>query len=168
MRTRLAAVGLAVGASVALGAQAQAAPPATVADLVAWARQRLTGAEDWPLVGFNATGMTLASPDGVTLRPDGLVEGDLRQEFFEPIEFDGRVMRSASARWTVDCATNRYAVMRMTLYARNDLKEQLGERTAGSPNWRPRDAMSGDAMDAMCDAVRTGERLDVPSLPPPQ
>lgn len=158
---RAAVAGLA--GAMALAPAGVAAPPATMSDLVAWARLRLTGVDDWPLVGFNATGIVLASPAGATLRPDGLVEGDVRQEFFEPVELDGQVMRSATARWRVDCAGQRFAVLQITLYARNDLKARLGERRSDTPPWLARDAMSGDAMDAMCDAVKSGERLDAPS-----
>lgn len=157
---RTAALALAGAWAAASGAWA--ARPSTVPELVAWAQAHLTGVEDWPLLGFDATGMILASPEGAALRPDGVVEGDLRQEFFEPVELDGRVMRSAVARWAVDCPGQRYAILSMTLYARNNLTDQIGERTADRPDWRPRDAMSGDAIDAMCEAVRNGIRLDAP------
>lgn len=156
------AAALALGLAAACAQEARAAPPATVPELVAWAEAHLTGVEDWPLLGFDARGMILASPAGAALRPDGLVEGDIRQEFFEPVELDGRVMRSAAARWAVDCSRQRYAILSMTLYARNNLTDQVGERTADRPDWRPRDAMSGDAIDAMCEAVRSGVRLDAP------
>ncbi|WP_068876920.1 MULTISPECIES: surface-adhesin E family protein [unclassified Phenylobacterium] len=157
---RAASLGLVLAAACAQGAQA--ARPSTVPELVAWAQAHLTGVEDWPLLGFDASGMILASPEGAALRSDGVVEGDLRQEFFEPIELDGRVMRSAAARWAVDCSGQRYAILSMTLYARNNLTDQIGERTADKPDWRPRDAMSGAAIDAMCEAVRSGVRLDAP------
>jgi hypothetical protein len=149
-----------------LGSAAQAAPPpASVPEVAAWVAQRLTGVEDWPVLGFNAMGITFASPEGATLRPSGLVEGQIRQEYFEPVEFDGSIMRSMMSRWSVDCVRQRYAVLRMTLYARNDLTDQVAERTMAEPNWLDRDAVSGDAIDALCDAVRSGERLDAPPSP---
>jgi len=151
-----------IAGALVLGPSALAAPPADVPELVVWARQHLTGVDDWPLLSFTSQGITLASPKGATLRPDGLVEGELRQEFFEPVELDGRIMRSAASRWRVDCAGQRFAVLQITLYARNDLKDRLGERKSDKPPWLARDAMSGDAIDAMCEAVQTGERLDAP------
>ncbi len=159
---RTATLALALAGVWASASGAQAARPATVPELVAWAQAHLTGVEDWPLLGFDATGMILASPAGAGLRSDGLVEGDLRQEFFEPVELDGWVMRSAVGRWAVDCSGQRYAILSMTLYARNNLTDPIGERTADKPDWRPRDTMSGDAIDAMCEAVRNGARLDAP------
>jgi len=148
-----------------LAPAAQAAAPANVPELVAWAKQHLSGIDDWPLLGFNALGLTLASPAGATLRPSGLVEGEIRQEYFEPLEFEGRIMRSMTARWSVDCPRQRYAILSMTLYARNNLRDRVEERTEAAPAWRARDALSGDVIDAMCDAVRNGERLDEPPSP---
>lgn len=159
---RRAALGLALAGAWVSASSAQAARPSTMPELTAWAQAHLTGVEDWPLLGFDATGIILASPAGAGLRPEGVVEGDLRQEFFEPIELDGRIMRSAAARWAVDCPGQRYAILSMTLYARNNLTDPIGERAADKPDWRPRDAMSGHAIDAMCEAVRSGVRLDAP------
>ena len=160
------AVAASLVGALALGsvASAAAAPPADMPGLVAWARQHLTGVDDWPLVGFNAIGIALASPAGATLRADGLVEGDIRQEFFEPVELDGRVMRSATARWRVDCAKQRFAVLKLSMYARNNLQDRVGGLSTDKPPWRPIGDISGEAIEAMCEAVQTGERLD-PSKP---
>jgi hypothetical protein len=109
--------------------------------------------------------MTLGSPTGATVRADGLVEGDIRQEFFEPIELDGEIMRSTAARWIVDCPRQRYAVLRMTLYARNNLQDQLSEREMEPPNWLPRNRLSEHAIDAMCAAAKNGVRSDAAPKP---
>jgi len=135
---------------------AKAAPPATLNDVVTWVEQGLTGVEDWPILGFDDLAVTFGSPTGATLWDDGLVEGDIRQEFFEPVELDGHIMRSAVGRWTVDCARQRYAVLRMTLYAQNNLKGQLAEREVESPVWIVRNKLSAYAIEAMCQAARKG------------
>jgi len=150
------------GLAGALGAGAAAAP-VTLPQVMDWAGKTLTGVDDWPLLGFDARGLTLASPVGATLRPNGLVEGDIRQEFFEPVELDGLILRSTSGRWSVDCAHQRYAVLRLSLFARNDLKAPLGERAPAEPVWLARDAMAGPVIDGLCEAVKNG----VPVVPPP-
>ncbi|WP_296599827.1 hypothetical protein [Phenylobacterium sp.] len=159
MSARLAAAGLAL-ACIGGAAAAAAPPPATLPQVVAWAQAHLRGVDDWPLLGFNPQGMTLASPAGAALQADGMVEGDIRQEFFEPIELDGRILRSTSGRWRVDCARQRYAIVWLKLYARNDQREPLGERAPAAPTWTPRDSFSGDIVDALCEAVRNGARLE--------
>lgn len=155
MRRVTAVVALIVTATV--GA-ARAAPPATLYDVATWAEARLTGAGDWPVLGFNSLAVTFGSPTGATLWDDGLVEGDVRQEFFEPIERDGYILRSTMGRWTVDCAHQRYAILRLTLYARNDLKAQLAEQETEPPVWFARDRISEHAIDGMCQAAGKAPR----------
>lgn len=151
MSRRGPALGLALAA---LAGGVQAAPrPASLPELVAWAERTLTGIDDWPVLGFNSVGVTFGSPTGATLWDNGLVEGDVRQEYFEPVELGGRILRSTMGRWTVDCARQRYAVLRVTLYARNDLKAEVGEQETEPPVWFARDGFSADAIDAMCDAA---------------
>lgn len=153
--------------AVLMAGSAQAAPPPSdLQQLVAWTARNLSGVDDLPLLGFNELGMTLGSATGATLRGGDLVEGDIRQEFFEPIELDGEIMRSAAARWVVDCARQRYAVLRMTLYARNNLRDQLSEREMEPPNWLPRNRVSGHAIDGMCAAAKAGVRPDAPPSKP--
>lgn len=159
---RTAALAGALACAALAGAAARAAPPATLPQVMDWAGKTLTGVDDWPLLGFDARGLTLASPIGATLRSDGRVEGDIRQEFFEPVELDGLILRSTSGRWSVDCARQRYAVLRLSLFARNDLKAPLGERTPAEPRWLARDAMAGPVIDALCEAVKNGVRLETP------
>lgn|GEM_PF-3186733 len=162
MRPAASAVALACAALAGAPAAALAAAPVTLPQVMDWAGKTLTGVDDWPLLGFDARGLTLASPIGATLRPTGLVEGDIRQEFFEPVELDGLILRSTSGRWSVDCARQRYAVLRLSLFARNDLKAPLGERAPAEPVWLARDAMAGPVIDGLCEAVKNGVRLETP------
>lgn len=135
---------------------AGAAPPTTAQEVVAWANRTLSDVDDLPVLGFNHLGLTLGSPRGASVRSNGLVEGEIRQEFFEPVELDGYIMRSATGRWTVDCVRQRYAVLQMTLFARNNLVGQLSERETEPPVWLPRDRVSEYAIEAMCAAARRG------------
>lgn len=141
---------------------ARAAAPATLRDLAAWAEARLTGVSDWAVLGFNGLAVTFGSPMGAAVLDNGLVEGDVRQEFFEPIERDGYIVRSTMGRWTVDCARQRYAILRLTLYARNDLKDQLAEQETEPPVWFKRDRISEHALDGMCQAAGKAPRPTPP------
>lgn len=164
---RIAPAAMVSAALLAGTAAAQAAArPSTLQEVVAWADAHLTGVDDWSVLGFNELGITFASPKGATLRASGLIEGDLRQEFFEPIELDGEIMRSTTARWTVDCARQRYAVLSMTIYAGNNLQGQLSEHETEPPHWLPRDRLSEQAIDALCETAKNGVRLDTPPTKP--
>lgn len=140
---------LAIWAAVATSAHA-APPPTTLPAVKAWASRNLTGLGRAPILGFNALGVTFISPRGATIRPDGLLEIEVRQEFFEPVALDDDVMRSSVGLWTLDCVGQRYAVRRMTLFAANDLKDQLSEQETEPPVWLPRDAISEPALGALC------------------
>lgn len=159
MRRAAAVLALALAATVG---SVRAAPPATLRDLATWAEARLSGVSDWAVLGFNGLAVTFGSPMGAAVLDNGLVEGDVRQEFFEPIERDGYIVRSAMGRWTVDCARQRYAILRLTLYARNDLKDQLAEQETEPPVWFVRDRMSEHAIDGMCQAAGKAPRAAHP------
>lgn len=162
MRRAAALSALGVLAATAGGTVHAAPRPTTPQEVVAWADANLTGVEDWAVLGFNDLGITFASPKGATLRGSGLIEGDLRQEFFEPVGLDGHILRSATARWSVDCARQRYAVLRITIFAGNNLRGRVSERETAPPNWSPRDKLSEQAIDALCETAKSGLRIDTP------
>ena len=49
-----------------------------------WVAKNLKG-EGWVLVNYDAEGVRLATPKGVELKSDGLVETDIRHELFNPM-----------------------------------------------------------------------------------
>ena len=135
---------------------AVAPPPASLEpkDVAAWVQAHLD-AEDWRVLAINPHGVLLASPGGVRLRPDGKAEADLRHEMFAPVDVGGGQMRSDLEKWLVDCATRRHALMRISVYKGNNLKDEFASRGTDQPKWL--ETKAGDeaaqAVDAVCEAV---------------
>jgi hypothetical protein len=140
-------------------------PPASLAlkDVVAWTDAHLD-AKDWRVLGINPYGLFFASPEGVMLREDKLAEADVRHELFQPIDMAGGQMRSDLEHWLVDCAARRHAMLKMTLYARNNLKEEYAFRQTETPNWLETrdDDEAAHAIAAVCEAVAAGKRAEKP------
>lgn len=151
----------------AANAPADPAPPAALDEksVSAWAAQNLKG-EGWILVNFDAEGIRLATPDGVSLMSDGLVETDIRHELFTPIDLSVGKARSGLAHWAVDCAQKRFAVVSMTVYAHNNLLGEVARKQGDRRRWQTPIASEVDTVDAVCEAIRTGNRLDGPVSKP--
>ncbi|MFI4949914.1 MAG: surface-adhesin E family protein [Caulobacterales bacterium] len=159
--------------ALALAASAHAAP-APVADpeppamldqksVSAWIAQNLRG-EGWVLVNFDAEGVRLATPAGVSLMSDGLVETDIRHELFTPIDLTAGRARSGLAHWAVDCRARRFSVVTATMYAHNNLQGYVATRNGDRHNWQEPVASENDTLDAVCEAIRSGKRLEGPPL----
>ena len=131
-------------------------PPASLEprDVAAWVQAHLD-AQDWRVLAINPHGVLLASPGGVTLRPDGMAEADLRHEMFAPVAMGGGQMRSDLEKWLVDCATRRHALMRVSVYKGANLRDEFASRGTETPQWL--ETRAGDeaaqAVDAICEAV---------------
>jgi hypothetical protein len=169
-RTALVAAAMALAALTARAAPAPAIdppPPASLDEKAvgAWAAAHLKG-EGWILVNFDAEGIRLATPDGVSLMSDGLVETDIRHELFTPIELSAGRARSGLAHWAVDCKARRFSVTTATMYAHNNLQGEVATRKGGRHNWQEPVASENDTLDAVCEAIRSGKRLDGPVAKP--
>ncbi len=131
-------------------------PPASTSarDVAAWVQAHLD-AEDWRVLAINPHGVLLASPGGVRLRPDRIAEADLRHEMFAAVEMGGQPMRSDLEHWWVDCATRRHALMRISVYRGNNLKDEFASRGTEEPRWL--ESREGDeaaqAVAAVCESV---------------
>lgn len=132
-------------------------PPASLSaqDVAAWSEKHLD-AKSWRVLSIGEHGLFLASPHGFRLRPDGLAEADLRHELFAPVDVGGGQMRSDLERWAVDCRGRRHALMKMTLYKRNNLQDELAHRETATPKWlEHRDGdEAATAIAAICEAVK--------------
>jgi hypothetical protein len=162
----VAAAGLA--ASAAHGAEAKdPAPPAMLDEksVAAWVAQNLKG-DGWVLVNFDAEGVRLATPNGVSLMSDGLVETDIRHELFTPIQLSAGSARSGLAHWAVDCAQKRFAVISSVAYSHNNLVGEVGRRRGDRRLFQEPVASEIDTLEAVCEAIRTGKRLDGPAAKP--
>jgi len=162
--TLLAALCLAAAAKAA-PAPAPAAgdpPPPSALDektVSAWAAQHLKG-DGWVLVNFDAEGIRLATPEGVSLMSDGLVETDIRHELFTPVSVSVGQARSGLAHWAVDCKARRFSVVSMTIFAHNNLEGVVAHKIGDRKSWQDPVASEDDTLDAVCEAIRSGKRLE--------
>lgn len=136
-------------------------PPASLdaKTVAAWAEQHLD-ARGWRVLAINPYGLFLASPDGVTVREDGLAEADLRHEMFAPTPMGDGAMRSDLERWLVDCPSQRHALLRISLYRGNNLQDEYASRGTETPKFRTHepDDEASHAVAAICEAVTAGKR----------
>jgi len=165
---RLAALALLAALPATAAVQDDVPRPASLApaDVAAWSDKHLT-AKDWRVLSIGEHGLFLASPKGFKLRPDGLAEAELRHELFAAMDVGGGAMRSDLETWAVDCRSRRHALMKMTLYRRNNLQDELAHRETETPKWldhKPGDEAAG-AIGAICDAVAGAKAPKPPGHP---
>ena len=161
-RTLLIAAAAAAFGSAACAQAVTDPPPPTALDektVSAWAARHLKG-DGWVLVNFDAEGIRLATPTGVALMSDGLVETDIRHELFTPVTVSAGQARSGLAHWAVDCSARRFSVVRMTIFAHNNLQGPVAQRVGDRKTWQEPVASENDTLDAVCEAIRSGKRLD--------
>ncbi len=60
---------------------------------------------------------------------------------------------------SVDCKGQRYRMLKMTAYAQNNVNGRYAERE-GVGAWLPRGSERERVMDALCEAVQHGKKLD--------
>jgi hypothetical protein len=158
----LSALAFAVVARAAPAPSPADPPPPSALDektVSAWAAQHLKG-DGWVLVNFDAEGIRLATPEGVSLMSDGLVETDIRHELFTPVSVSAGQARSGLAHWAVDCKARRFSVVHMTIYAHNNLQGPVAQKIGDRKSWQDPVASENDTLDAVCEAIRSGKRLD--------
>ena len=166
-RTLNACLGLLAAVAMAGSAWAQTAtpsgpsdppPPASLEnhDVEAWADAYLH-IEGWTLLTHNLEGAHLTSHHGAVKARDGLVELDIRTELFHPVEFSRGAARSGVARWSVDCANKRLAILSMTAYAHNNLQGELGKKTVGVRAWREPNEGESATFGVICSAAKSGK-----------
>jgi hypothetical protein len=167
-------VGLAAPAAARAAETAPAidapAPPASLdrKAVDAWAAKYVRP-NGWIRVNFDKEGIRLATPKGVSLMSDGLVETEIRHELFSPISLPDGEARSGLAHWAVDCAHQRFAVLSMTVYAHNNLQGEVARHAFDRHHWQDPVDSEFDTLRVVCASVVKGKRLPTPKphAPPP-
>ena len=154
------ALALAAGLPGATAAQAPPAdppPPASLEnrDVELWAATYLR-TEGWTLLTHDLEGAHLASDGGVRTLADGLVEAEIRTELFHPVEVGPGPARSGVARWAVDCAGQRLAVLSMTIYSHNNLTGELAKKPASERTWQAPNESEIATIGVICQVARSG------------
>jgi hypothetical protein len=111
-------------------------PPASleVGDVEAWAQAYIDG-DMWTLITHDPEGARFVRPGGGKATAAHVVEADIRTELFQPVQMGAGLARSGLARWSVDCAGTRYAVLSMTIYRHNNLRGELARKPAADTGW---------------------------------
>jgi hypothetical protein len=120
--------------------------------VLAWMAAYVKG-ENWTMLAWDREGVKLTVPGGVRRAADGLAEADVRTELFRPIEVSAGVARSGLARWRIDCAAEKLAVVRMTIFAGNNLEGEVATHLGDAHAWQDPVGSEGDAIRAVCSAV---------------
>jgi hypothetical protein len=122
------------------------------AEVLAWTAKYVSAA-DWRVLAYDYEGVKLTAPGGVKRTADGYAEADVRTELFKPIQISAGTARSGVARWAVDCAAGRLAVLQMTVYAGNNLQGQIATRVADGKPWQDPVGSESEAIKAVCEGI---------------
>ena len=87
----------------------------------------------------------------------GVVEADIRTELFQPVTLGPGPARSGVARWAVDCAGKRLAVLSMTVYSHNNLTGELARKPPSPPTWQAPVESELVTISVICGAARSGK-----------
>jgi hypothetical protein len=163
-----AALSVLSGSAIAAPQPLDAPPPASLEnhDVEAWAEAYLH-TDGWTLLTHNLEGAHLTSHRGALTPRDGLVELEIRTELFHPVTVGAGPARSGVARWSVDCARKRLAILSMTAYAHNNLLGELGKKTVGVRAWREPNEGESATFSVICSAARTGKGFQPKALGSP-
>ena len=162
LKTCLAATLASTMAGAAWAAAPPAAdppPPASLEnrDVEAWADAYLH-TDGWTLLTHNLEGAHLTSHHGALIAArDGLIELEIRTELFHAVTVGAGPARSGVARWSVDCARKRLAILSMTAYAHNNMLGELGKKTIGVRAWREPNEGEDATFGVICSAAKTGK-----------
>ena len=138
-----------------------APPPASLEnhDVEAWADAYLH-TEGWTLLTHDLEGAHLTSHKGVLATHAGVVELEIRTELFHPVEISPGAARSGVARWSVDCAKKRLAILSMTAYSHNNLQGELARKPVGAAKiWQDPNESEAVTIGVICQAARSGKPL---------
>ena len=163
-----AALSVLSSSAIAAPQPLDAPPPASLEnhDVEVWADAYLH-TEGWTLLTHNLEGAHLTSHQGALRPHDGLVELEIRTELFHAVTVGAGPARSGVARWSVDCARKRLAILSMTAYAHNNLQGELGKKTVGVRAWREPNEGESATFGVICSAATTGKGFQPKTLGSP-
>jgi len=138
-------------------------PPASLAigDVETWASAYIDR-DMWTLITHDTEGARFTRPEGATPTSPHMVEADVRTELFRPVKMGPGWARSGLARWSVDCATARYAVLSMTIFSHNNLKGELARKGAADRAWMTPNESQSATISVLCKAALNGQPLERP------
>jgi hypothetical protein len=162
----LAGFACAVAAVAPPKSAADPPPPASleVRDVETWATTYLDR-DMWTLITHDIEGAHFTRDMGPRATSPHMVEAEVRTELFRPVKMGPGWARSGLARWSVDCATTRYAVLSMTIFSHNNLKGELARKANADRTWMTPIASQVATISVLCRAALTGAPLGRPLAP---
>jgi hypothetical protein len=138
-------------------------PPASleVRDVEAWASAYIDR-DAWTLITHDLEGAHFTRAHGGVPTSPYLVEAEVRTELFRPVKMGPGLARSGVAKWSVDCATSRYAVLSMTIYSHNNLKGELARKPAADRTWMTPIESQVATISVICKAALSGHTVERP------
>jgi hypothetical protein len=172
MWMRTAVLGVAAGLAALATASAAPAPrkpvpdpppPASleIRDVEAWATAYLDR-DMWTLITHDIEGAHFTRDMGPRATSPHMVEAEVRTELFRPVKMGPGWARSGLARWSVDCATTRYAVLNMTIFSHNNLKGELARKANADKTWMTPIDSQVATISVLCKAALGGAPLERP------
>ncbi|MFL5297000.1 MAG: surface-adhesin E family protein [Phenylobacterium sp.] len=138
-------------------------PPASleIGDVEAWAASYLHH-DHWTLITHDTEGARFTRTEHAMARGPHLIEADIRTELFRPVQMGPGPARSGLARWSVDCASRRYAVLSMTIFSHNNLQGELARKPSADGAWMTPNESQQATISVICKAVLSGKPLERP------
>jgi len=172
MRMRSAMLGVAAVLAAVVPAAAAPAPPAPlragkppadppppasleIRDVEAWATAYLDR-DMWTLITHDIEGAHFTRDMGPRATAPHMVEAEVRTELFRPVKMGPGWARSGLARWSVDCAAKRYAVLSMTIFSHNNLKGELARKANADKTWMTPIDSQVATISVLCKAALAG------------
>jgi hypothetical protein len=128
-------VGLFGLAAPAAAAAQTPKPPATLdaAGIDDWMKRYLTP-DGWVLLTADAVSVTLGRPE-ITVNEAGLLQAEIRREYYRPTRLGSMNSRSNRQSWVVDCGGRRFQVVSMSVFLNNNLQGESFRRQALDGEW---------------------------------
>jgi hypothetical protein len=147
-------------------APADPPPPASldIRDVETWATTYIDR-DMWTLITHDIEGAHFTRPHVATPTSPHMLEAEVRTELFRPVKMGSGWARSGLARWSVDCATARYAVLSMTIFSHNNLKGELARKASADRTWMTPIDSQVATISVLCKAAMTGAAPERPLAP---
>jgi len=158
------ATGLAMASPPTYAAASPTADPPppmslTIPDVEAWANAYLNR-DAWTLITHDIEGAHFTRIKGATATGPHSVEADIRTELFQPVQMGPGLARSGVARWSVNCVTNQYMVLSMTIYSHNNMQGELARKTAADTAWMTPIESQVATIGVICKAILGGKPFE--------
>jgi hypothetical protein len=117
----------------------------------------------WTLLGYDGEAVSYGSASGVSVLDEGILEAQIRQEYYRPRMFGDLSSLSNVQTWMVDCKAGRNRVISTKIYAGNNLSDYLAGRGNVDADWQDRPApgsADASAIAALCKAAANKKRPD--------